>query len=157
MKSERFPATLKDPAVHVKSSRNKKKFVAGRCWVDDFVGRGPGKELDMLSKGINMKYCITGRAILFLRPRTYSHLNARVEGNITRRAHYNDHTGDNSKSTVGFRAIESPLKGKLRLQVTILMNYVEAVSPWWLHSSMDYCPQTVSIAYCGSHIVVTHV
>ena len=54
VKSERFPATLKDPAVHVRSSRNKKNFVAGRCWVDDFVGRGPGKELDMLSKGINM-------------------------------------------------------------------------------------------------------
>ena len=70
---------LKDPAVYVKSPRNKKTFVSGRCWVDDFVGRGPRKELDMIWRGINMKYCITGRAVLFLRPRTYSHLKARVE------------------------------------------------------------------------------
>ena len=157
MKSEGFPATLKDPAVHVKSSRNKKNFVAGRCWVDNFVGSGPGKALDMLSKGINMKYCITGQVILFLRPRTYSHLNARGERNLTRRAHSNDHTGGNSKSTLGVSAIEPPLKGKIWLQETIPMNYFEAVAPWWSHSSMDYCPQTVSIVYCGSHIVVTHV
>ena len=126
VKSGGFSATPKDPAVHVKSSWNKKNFVAGRCWVDDFVGRGPGKELDMLPKGINMKYCITGRVILFLCPRTYSHLNARVERNLTRRAHANGHTGGNSTSTLGVSAIEPPLKGTFRLQETIPMNHVEA-------------------------------
>ena len=135
----------------------------GRTWLMGspewtiLLGEALGRNSTCFRKGINIKYGRTGRGVLFLRPRTYSHLNARVERNLTRRAHANDHTGGNSTSTLGFTAIEPPLKGKFRLQETIPMNYVEAVSPWWSHSSMDYCPQTVSIVYCGSHIGVTHV
>ena len=87
--------------------------------MDDFVGRGTGKELGMLPRGINMKYGRPGRGVLILRPRTYSHLNAKIERNLTRRAHANGHAGGNSMSTLGFSAIEPPLKGKFRLQETI--------------------------------------
>ena len=83
MKTEISLATLKDLAVDAKSTWNRKNLAAGKSSVHDFVGRDPGKELDMLSKGINTNCGITGRAILFLPPRTYSHLNARVERNIT--------------------------------------------------------------------------
>ena len=80
----------------------------------DFVGRGPGKEIDMLSKGINMKYGITGRVVLSLPPGTYSHLNDRMERNLTRRAHANGHTGGTCTSTLGFSVIGSSLKRKMR-------------------------------------------
>ena len=64
--NEGFPATLKDPEVYDKSSWNREFFATGRSWVDDSVGIGPGKELAMLSKGINTKCGITGQEILFL-------------------------------------------------------------------------------------------
>ena len=60
------PVTLKDPAVYVKSSRNKGDFASGRSWGLNCVRIGPGRALDMLSKGINTRYGITSQDILFL-------------------------------------------------------------------------------------------
>lgn len=50
VESEGFPATLKDPAVCVKCSRNREVFAGGRTQVDDFVRIGPRKEVDILSR-----------------------------------------------------------------------------------------------------------
>ena len=60
------PVALKDPAVYVKSSRNKGNFASGRSWGLNCVRIGPGRALDMLSKGINTRNGITSQAILFL-------------------------------------------------------------------------------------------
>ena len=48
VESEGFPVTLKDPAVYVKGFRNREDLAAGE---GDFVRVGPGKGLDVLSKG----------------------------------------------------------------------------------------------------------
>ena len=61
--SEGFPATLKDPAVYVKSAWS--SLLGGPGGVD-FVGIGPGKALDMLSKDINTKYGTISRDTLSL-------------------------------------------------------------------------------------------
>ena len=58
--------TLKDPAVYVKSTQDKADIAAGRSWGLDCVRIGPGRALDMLSKGINTRYGITSQDILFL-------------------------------------------------------------------------------------------
>jgi len=53
-------ATHKDPAVYVKGDWDQEDFVAGGFWVDDFVGIGSGKDLEVLAKGVDEKYGITG-------------------------------------------------------------------------------------------------
>jgi len=53
-------AAHKDPAVYVKGDWDREDFVAGGSWVDNFVGIGSGKDLEVLAKGINEKYGITG-------------------------------------------------------------------------------------------------
>jgi len=53
MNSVGYSATAKDPAVYIKGQWGCEGFIAGRFWVDDFVGVGSGKELDA-------KYRVTG-------------------------------------------------------------------------------------------------
>jgi len=53
-------ATHKDPAVYVKGDWDQEDFVVGGFWVDDFVGIGSGKDLEVLAKGVDEKYGITG-------------------------------------------------------------------------------------------------
>jgi hypothetical protein len=65
MESEGFTPTLKVLVVYVMSSWNREVFASGSFWVDYFVGIGSGKEFDMLSEDINMKYGITRVRILF--------------------------------------------------------------------------------------------
>ena len=60
------PVTLKDPAVYVKSSRNEGDFAFGKSWGVGCVRIGPGRALDILSKGIDPRYGITSQDILFL-------------------------------------------------------------------------------------------
>jgi hypothetical protein len=55
-----YTATPKGPPVYVKGSWNDEDFVAGGFWVDDFVGIGSGKELSVVSRGVDAKYGITG-------------------------------------------------------------------------------------------------
>ena len=80
LESEGFPATLKNPAVYVKSFRNREDFAAGKHWVRDFVRLGPGKGLDMLSKGKTSTPSMVSPVERFLSctPRTYSHFNDRL-------------------------------------------------------------------------------
>jgi hypothetical protein len=60
MVSVGLTATSKDPAVYIKGGWNEDAFMAGGFWVDDFIRIGSGKELDVLAKGIDEKYGITG-------------------------------------------------------------------------------------------------
>ena len=60
MESEGFTATAKDPAIYVKNPWASDDFTAAGFWVDDCVAIGSGKELDNLSKNVNMTYAITG-------------------------------------------------------------------------------------------------
>ena len=97
LESEGFPATLKNPAVYVKSFRNREDFAAGRHWVRDFVSLGPGKGLDMLSKGKTSTPSMASPVERFLSctPRTYSHFNDRLSHRnrkSTRRAYAKFHT-----------------------------------------------------------------
>ena len=55
-----FSVMDKDHAVFVKGDWNSDMFVAGGFWVDDFIGISSGKELDVLAKGMDAKYRITG-------------------------------------------------------------------------------------------------
>ena len=55
-----YTAMAKDPAVYVKGDWNQADFAAGGFWVDDFIGIGSGKELDVLAKSVDAKYGITG-------------------------------------------------------------------------------------------------
>jgi len=52
--------THKDLAVYVKGDWDQEDFIVGRFWVDNFVGIGSGKDLEVLAKGVNEKYGITG-------------------------------------------------------------------------------------------------
>ena len=55
-----FSATVKDHAVYVKGAWDGDAVVAGGLRVNDFVGIGSGRELDVLAKGVDRKYGITG-------------------------------------------------------------------------------------------------
>jgi len=51
-------AMHKDPAVYVKGDWDQEDFVTGMFWVNDFIGIGSGKDLEVLAKGVDGKYGI---------------------------------------------------------------------------------------------------
>jgi hypothetical protein len=60
MEGEGYTATRKDPAIYIKSSWNREDLAAGGFWVDNLVGIGSGREVRVLSKGVDVKYGIIG-------------------------------------------------------------------------------------------------
>jgi len=52
--------THKDLAVYAKGDWDQEDSIVGGFWVDNFVGIGSGKDLEVLAKGVNEKYGIMG-------------------------------------------------------------------------------------------------
>ena len=131
---------------------------------------GPGKALDILSRGMNTKYGTTSGDILSLHLKTYPQFNARLSDRNrrwSRGTRANGHAGDTRTSALGPSVLEPSSKRKIPVRrddddESVLWRGPavldsSAVSTWWSHWSMASCPQTVRISYRGSRIVVTNV
>ena len=159
-----FPATLKDPAVYVKSARS------------SLLG-GPGGSISLKWVMGRHSTCLRKISTRSMVPvvetffpctsRTYSQFNARLSDpnrKSSRRARANHHVGGTRASTLGPSVIEPPLKRKIPVARDDTDDFMLWGSPGCVGFRGGttlvvafYYPQTVSIAYCGSRIAVTNI
>ena len=142
-------------------------FAVGRSWGSVFVRMGPGKALDIFRKISARSMVPLAETFFPCTSRTYSQFNARLgdpNRKSSRRARANRHVGGTRTSTLGPSGIEPPLKRKIPVTRDDTDEFMLWGSPGCVSFRGGttlvvafYYPQTVSIAYCGSRIVVTNV
>ena len=160
----RFPVTLKDPAVYIKSARSSLLGDPGGSILFRWV---LGRHSTCFRKISTRSMAPLVETFFPCTSRTYSQFNARLSDpnrKSSRRARANRHVGGTRTSTLGPSGIEPPLKRKIPVTRDDTDEFMLWGSPGCVGFRGGttlvvafYYPQTVSIAYYGSRILVTNV